>query len=416
MSSVPKSDTELHIARSILAEKNIFGVMLAHQSHDYVLELSDRLQPTDFFLPAHQALFRASLEVARRKESLTSEGIKRRMEASDLEKFGGDAWISEFFDYGFARVSIEDQIGAVLKDSRRRRVMQIADRILKATSAEELEPEEIERHAVHELEQLAARFAPVEEPPEPFTGFYEGITSLESEHSEMPEEIIHGGPRGQVVECVAPPDGGKSTNFMNVGLSLAAGVAFPPLVPAAREPMRVVYLDFESTAAELRKDLNVMLTNIEDRDQRILAISNFFPVVDATRNGDPLSLSDHDHMKFVTEWCRKVNADAVVVDTVSSAFEIVSENDNSEVRNRVMRPMRNLAQKLNALVIFLHHNSKATELETDEGSYQGRGASAFGSLSRAVYTLKKEPTMGEGYVTLLRRHRSHRRRARRPTS
>src|SRR5262249_32385905 len=158
----------------------------------------------------------------------------------------------------------------------------------------------------------------------------------------------------------------KSTVFLNGGLCLAAGLAFPPLFPKPCRPMRVVYLDFESTSAELKQDLNTMILNLPEGEPRRLAIANFLPVVDATRNGDPLSLSDHDHMRFVTEWCKNNNADAIVVDTVSSGFEIVSENDNSEVRNRVMRPMRHLAQSANAVVSFLHHDSKAVELETDE--------------------------------------------------
>jgi hypothetical protein len=238
-----------------------------------------------------------------------------------------------------------------------------------------------------------------DEQPEPFVGFYNGFAELEQESVELPEEIIKGAPRGQVVQLVASPDAGKSTLMLNTSLMLAAGLPFPPLAPAAAPPRRVLYLDFESTPAEHRSDVKRMLEALSDA-ARECAMANFYPVVDAMVRGEPLTLSNRDHMRFVGEYARKVKADLIIVDTVSSAFEIASENENAEVRNRIMRPLRQLAMERNAVVMFLHHDSKALELDGQEGSYRGRGASAFGALSRAMFTLKKEPSLGDGFITL----------------
>jgi len=384
------------------AEKDVLGVAIAWQKHDFILNLSDRIQPVDFFRPDHQALFRTLLDLAQRQEPLTPESIAVRIGPDNYRRFGGHVWISEFCNNGFARVNIDYEVEDIRKKSRLRQHLQLANWLQKAIDAGELEPEQVERQALEEIERIKKRFS-IEDLVEPSTGFYEGIAELESEPTEMPEHIIHGCPRGQTAEIVASPDGGKSTLMLNGSLCLAAALPFPPLFPKPSRPMHVVYIDFESTAAELKKDLNAMLGNIEDHEKRKLAMANFFPICDATRLGDPLSLSNQAHMKFITEWCKRPEADVVVIDTVSSGFEIVNENDNSEVRNRVMRPLRHLAQQVNAAVPFLHHDSKAQELETDEGSYRGRGASAFGALARAVFTLRKEPALGEGFVTLRQR-------------
>lgn len=234
-------------------------------------------------------------------------------------------------------------------------------------------------------------------------GFYDSFVALSNDPTPVVvDEVIKGLPRGQVAELVAPTDGGKSTITLNASLSLAAGLAFLPLVPSSGTPRRVLYLDFESTAGELRRDVTQMLRRFAPEDAAI-AITNFFPVVDATIDDEPLSLSNPDHLRFVIEWARRIKADLIVVDTVSAAFEIVNENDNAEVRNRVMRPLRNFAVLINAGIFFLHHDSKAIEIEGQEGAYRGRGASSFGTLSRAVFTLTKELTLGDGFVTLKQR-------------
>ena len=50
-------------------------------------------------------------------------------------------------------------------------------------------------------------------------------------------------------------------------------------------------------------------------------------------------------------------------------------------------------------MIFAHHHGKPSETG-GEKAYFGRGASTFGALSRAVFTLRRDLAKGEDYVIL----------------
>ena len=64
-----------------------------------------------------------------------------------------------------------------------------------------------------------------------------------------------------------------------------------------------------------------------------------------------------------------------------------------------MGPLIGLARSCNCAVVFAHHHGKPSE-SGGEKAYYGRGASAFGALSRTVLTLRNDETKGEGYAVL----------------
>ena len=130
------------------------------------------------------------------------------------------------------------------------------------------------------------------------------------------------------------------------------------------------------------------------------AKENFIPVVDATINGTPLNLSKPDHFKHIVALAKTHRVDLVAVDTAASAFELQDENNNAEITRRVMNPLKHLARDGNCAVIFTHHIGKANETQTGEGAYRGRGASAFGALSRTVFTLERDVKKGPEYIVL----------------
>jgi hypothetical protein len=127
---------------------------------------------------------------------------------------------------------------------------------------------------------------------------------------------------------------------------------------------------------------------------------NFALVVDASINGSPLSLSRPDHFKWIVALAKSHKADLVVVDTAASAFELQDENSNAEITRRVMNPLKQLASLAGCAVIFTHHIGKANETQSGEAAYKGRGASAFGALSRTIFTIEKDAKKGQEYVVL----------------
>jgi hypothetical protein len=119
------------------------------------------------------------------------------------------------------------------------------------------------------------------------------------------------------------------------------------------------------------------------------------------RIGDlPLTLSNPRHFAAVEEDARQVGADVIIVDTVTEAFDLDNENDNAEC-TRVMKRLIQLAQRLNAVVIFLHHVGKAKQEEgqTAQSVHRARGGSAFSGNSTAILNLLADPKSDE-IVTL----------------
>jgi KaiC/GvpD/RAD55 family RecA-like ATPase len=229
-----------------------------------------------------------------------------------------------------------------------------------------------------------------------YNGFYGSLDELLTANITETEEIFYGVNRGQVAQIVSVTNVGKSTLMLNVSLALASGQECPPLVHKPSKPRRVLYVDFEATAAELREDMEKMILVLRNPD---LARKNFIPVVGASINKHPLNLSNSVHMDFLIRRSREVDADLIVIDPVSLAFSLTDENSNAEVIERVVRPLKRLAVRTTAAIVFSHHIGKQYE-SSSEGAYQGRGASALGGLARTVFNINSVQQLGYGYVKL----------------
>lgn len=231
------------------------------------------------------------------------------------------------------------------------------------------------------------------------SGFFESLESfLEAELPES-DEIIYGGRRGQLSMLVSITNLGKTTLMLNLAIRGASGDGFQPLLPKPERPIKTMILDMEATGKELQSDFLVMIEGVQNRE---LLVRNIIPVVDAEIEDENLNLSNTKHYDFVLEKARGAEIDLLIVDTCSSAFDIEDENSNAEVRREILMPLKRLAREARCHVLLAHHIGKASEDPTrrTEAVHLGRGASVFGGLSRAVFTLTPERTLGPGYVSL----------------
>jgi AAA domain len=233
----------------------------------------------------------------------------------------------------------------------------------------------------------------------PFAGFYSSLQELHSKQTVPADYVLTGVRRRQVTLFLSVTNVGKTTILLNHCLAAAAAQKWNPLLPdAPSRPLKVLYFDGESTDDELKQDTLTMLRSIDGERE---ALINFIPIVEATINGESLDLANRDHFAFVKQFVRAQKPDIVVIDTIGSLFTLFNENDNAEVKLRVIRPLKELAAAGNCAVIGSHHIGKRGENTSDEEeAYLGRGASAFGSDTRAVFTLKREKALGDGYVRL----------------
>lgn len=242
------------------------------------------------------------------------------------------------------------------------------------------------------------------------TGLYSSLGDMLKDDIPPQEEILFGLARGNVAQLVGTTNAGKTTLILNVCLRLAAGESCWPLAPSVPQPRRILYIDFEATKPELVKHILAMKQNFSD-DSWALIEQNFIPFPDPLLGDEPLDLSNSSHLNLVINIAKDLRVDLIIIDTVSAAFDIQNENDNAEIKRTVMKPLKRLARLTNAVVIeneldasaavlFTHHSGKPNETMTGEAAYSGRGASAFGGLSRAVFQIVPDRIKGDGFIQL----------------
>jgi hypothetical protein len=229
-------------------------------------------------------------------------------------------------------------------------------------------------------------------------GFYGSLRELHAKETVPAEDLMSGTRRRQVTIFCSVTNVGKTTIMLNHALAAAGGQSWLPLAPSAPErPLKIVFIDAESTDDELKNDTLTMLRSIGKKD---IAIENFIPIVDAQIDGEALNLSNRKHFEQVKRFLKYHQPDLVILDTISALFILYSENDNAEVVRKVIRPLKELANAGNCAIWASHHIGKSGESDQVEGAYRGRGASAFGANVRGVITLRKEQALGKGYVKL----------------
>lgn len=229
-------------------------------------------------------------------------------------------------------------------------------------------------------------------------GFYSNLRELHEKETVAADDLMIGVRRRQVTIFASVTNVGKTTVMLNHALAAAGGQAWLPLLPYVPEkPLKVVFIDGESTDDELKKDTRRMLDRIGFAE---VALDNFIPVVDGQIDGEPLDLTKQKHFTHIKRFVEYHKPDILIIDTITSLFSIYNENDNAEIVRKVIRPLKALAIAGDCAVWASHHIGKAGESEQTEGAYKGRGASAFGANVRGVITLQKEKSLGDGYVKL----------------
>jgi hypothetical protein len=204
------------------------------------------------------------------------------------------------------------------------------------------------------------------------------------------EDVLNGIERGEVVNCSAITDRGKSTLWRNIAISLACGRAFAPVVEAGK-PRRILYLDFEARWRKLKPDIDKMLGRLTQADRAMIS-ENLHVIADYRVDNWPFSLNLQRHWNILESEVKRLRPDVVIVDTLTTGFEIENENDNAEA-TRVMKKLIALATKWDCVVVFLHHVGK---LKQEEGNgaqsvYRSRGGSAYEGCAHAVFYLLPYP-------------------------
>lgn len=211
-----------------------------------------------------------------------------------------------------------------------------------------------------------------------------GVTLREFLDTDFPpvEWVIHGLNNGELGMIQAKPSIGKTTVLFNLALSMATGREFYPLYDGGT-PRRVSYLDFENRDSFLKKDLQRMVANFDESEYDNV-VDNLQVIADKEIAGNPLNLSNEEHLRVITDVIARHGSELVVIDTLAAAFTLANENDNSEAERVVIKPLKELARHTGAAILLVHHIGKAGDSPDKSKLYRGRGASAFAGASRLI--------------------------------
>lgn len=203
------------------------------------------------------------------------------------------------------------------------------------------------------------------------------------------EEIAFHAYRGEIVLIQSVTNHGKTSLCRNAALALATGGEFAPVVCKGKS-RKVLLLNLEGSGGRFQADLEVMTRDFTSSEIELLR-ANFFPTHAPVIDDELLSLSRH--MDKLEKDARKHDVDVIIIDTASAAFSIRNENDNAEVANNVMKQLRNLARKLNCVVVVVHHigKSRSEEGNSREPAHRARGASAWGDFATSIFNLEASP-------------------------
>ena len=180
-------------------------------------------------------------------------------------------------------------------------------------------------------------------------GFYGSLAELHAKETEPAEDLMVGVRRRQVTIFASVTNVGKTTVMLNHCLAAAGGQRWSPLLPdAPKKPLKVVFIDGESTDDELKQDTLVMLRSIGNAE---IVAENFIPVVDAQIDGQALDLTNKKHFEAVRRFLKYHQPDIAVFDTLTSLFSLYNENDNAEVVRKITRPLKELANAGNCAVM-----------------------------------------------------------------
>ena len=384
--------SEQGLPSDVNTEKSILGAISLNP--ELLTQALAVLETADFYLGSHRQIFDVMISLQQRGKPIDNVTLPSLLnDRKQLEQVGGISYLASLIDGVPQTDNIEYYCQIIKNKARERKAITLLDH-----SITELIDGEDELDVI--LERVRSRLANIDaggDKNQAITGVYDTLDDLFSAQIDEPEQILFGLHRGEVAGLFAVTNYGKTTLLYNTVLSIAAGQTLWPLAPIVPKPRRILYIDSESPASRSRDDLKTIIAHLSDGKE---ARKNFAIVLDASINGVSLNLIRTDHFKWLIAIAKEYKADLVIIDTAASAFELQDENSNAEVTRRVMNPLKQLAREANCAVIFTHHIGKANETQSGEASYKGRGASAFGALSRTTFTIEKDAKKGMEYVVL----------------
>lgn len=123
---------------SLEAEKSVLGAIL--RATGAIDEVADALTPEDFYVPAHQTIFRAAALLYHAQQPIDAVTVSDALQRSgDLERIGGALFLSDLLDFVPSAANVEYYAEVVAEHASRRAMMKAGTEICQLASSLEIE-------------------------------------------------------------------------------------------------------------------------------------------------------------------------------------------------------------------------------------------------------------------------------------
>jgi replicative DNA helicase len=358
---------------SVEAEESVLGSILL--SVDAANEVMDKLDADDFYVPAHQAIFRAIHSLYNSNQAIdaitVSEELRR---TTELERVGGVAYVTRLIDVVPSAANVEYYSGLVEEYSQRRHLIRagssvhdLAFRLDDEIStvldrAEQTVLAVAGRRVGDSMASLGSLFSPILEELEALEAAGSEVTGLSTGFRDLDRKLTGLHPANLII-IAARPAMGKSALTANVAVNVAlTGKA-------------VAFFSLEMSKEEVAQRMLCAMARIDSMKLRTGKIgeSAWPRLTDAAGRlySAPVFVDDSPVVTVtdIRAKCRRLKRQhglaLVVVDYMQLMQGAARENRQQEIAE-ISRSLKNLARELEVPIIAVSQLNRNLEQREDK--------------------------------------------------
>lgn len=370
----------LSVPRNIEAELALIGCILIDES--LMVELSDRLEPDDFYDVKNRILYRTMLKLSKEGKSIDVTSLVSTLQNSQLlEQCGGIEYISSIADFSYSTLNYETYCDLIREAAIKRNTIQKLNKLSQEGYNPNIAAYDFVDQVEKEVFELSKRrnvtsFRPISD-------VSKAVMSNTANNANRKDEVIglntgygslnkytQGFQPGQLIILAARPAMGKSALAMNLAVNIATGN------DNGQATVAVFSLEMSSEQIVERLlacDSSIRLNSIKSgripkgdwpRFQtscmRLGALNIYFDD------------SSDSTISSIRAKCRKLAADSRLDFVIIDYLQLI-ESDNSNMRSsqqekisKISRSLKLMARELNVPVLALSQLSRAVEQRDDK--------------------------------------------------
>jgi len=358
---------------SIESEESVLGSILL--SAESANEVMDKLEPEDFYHPAHQAIFRSIRVLYNANSPIDAITITEELRRTgDLERVGGVSYVTRLLDIVPSATNIEYYAGIVEEHSQRRHLLRAGSSIhdmafklddeiaLVLDRAEQTVLGVAGRKVGDGMSQMGLLFNPILEELEALESAGSDVTGLSTGFRDLDRKLTGLHPANLVI-IAARPAMGKSALTANIAMNVAL------------EGRTVAMFSLEMAKEEVAQRMLCSLARIDSMKLRTGKIGDAaWPrLTDAAgKLYDAPVFVDDSPVVTVTDIrakCRRLKRQnglaLIVVDYMQLMQGSARENRQQEIAE-ISRSLKNLARELEVPILAVSQLNRNLESREDK--------------------------------------------------